>query len=131
MNELEDDTLVKRRRLLSEIYQICNVAIYEPARPEEALQDPKWRNAMEEEMSMIRKNKTSILIDKLQCGKIIGVKWVFRMKLNTYGSINKYKARLVIKGYAQIFGVDYSDTFAPVARLETIRLLLAVAVQKG
>ncbi|KAL0408197.1 UNVERIFIED_CONTAM: Copia protein [Sesamum radiatum] len=62
--------------------------------------------------------------------KLIGVKWVFRAKLNADGSINKYKPRLVVKGYAQIFGVDCSDTFAPVARLDAIRLL-AIAAQKS
>ena len=61
--------------------------------------------------------------------KVIGVKWVYRTKLNADGSINKNKARLVVKCYNQIFGVDYSDTFAPVARLETIKLLLVVVAQ--
>jgi len=59
--------------------------------------------------------------------KPIGVKWVYRTKLNVDGTINKHKARLVVKGYAQIFGVDFSETFAPIARLDTIRKLLAVA----
>jgi len=78
-----------------------------------------------------KKNKTWELVDKPENRKVIGVKWVFKIKLNADSSINKYKARLVVKGYAQIFGVDYSDTFAPVFRLDTIRLVLTIAAQKG
>ncbi|PKI44501.1 hypothetical protein CRG98_035088 [Punica granatum] len=80
---------------------------------------------MKEELSMIEKNQTWELVDRPQDRKVIGVKWVYRTKLNSDGSVNKYKARLVVKGYAQVWGVDYSETFAPVARLDTIRLLIA------
>lgn len=130
-NESVDDPPVRGTRSLSDIYQRCNVALCEPADHEEALKDPKWKKAMEEEMSMIHKNKTWELVNKPEGRKIIGVKWVYRTKLNADNSINKHKARLVVKGYAQIFGVDYSETFAPVARLDTIRLLLALSAQKG
>jgi len=67
---------------------------------------------MKEEIFMTKKNRTWDLVDRLQDRKVIGVKWVYRTKLNFDGSINKHKARLVVKGYAQIFGVDYSNTFA-------------------
>ena len=80
---------------------------------------------------MIEKNDTWELVNRSQHKKPIGVKWIYRTKLNADGSINKYKARLVMKRYAQVFGVDFSETFAPVARLDTIRLLLALSAQKG
>ena len=71
------------------------------------------------------------LVNRPEDRKIIGVKWVFGTKLNADGSINKHKARLAVKGYSQIFRIDYSDAFAPVVRLDTIRLVLEIAAQKG
>jgi hypothetical protein len=86
---------------------------------------------MQEEISMIEKNCTWELVDKPSNKNIIYVKWVFRTKLNTNSTINKYKATLVVKGYAQIYGIDYSDTFALVAKMDTIRLLFVVGAHKN
>ena len=80
---------------------------------------------------MIEKNNTWELVDRPTHKKTIGVKWVYRTKLNPDGSVNKHKARLVVKGYAQMFDVDFSETFTPIARLDTIRMLLALAAEKG
>lgn len=124
-----DHVPVRGTRSLSDIYGRCNVAVCEPANYEEARKNQKWVAAMKEELSMIEKNETWIMVKRPKRRKVIGVKWVFRTKLNADGSINKHKARLVVKGYSQVFGVDYSDTFAPVARLDTIRLLLAISAQ--
>ena len=86
---------------------------------------------MQEELSMIEKNNTWELINRPTHKKAIGVKWVYRTKLNSNGSVNKHKVRLVVKGYAQMFGMNFSETFALVARLDTIRMLLALPTQKG
>jgi hypothetical protein len=126
-----DDESVTKIRLLSDIYQSCNVALIEPAGYEEAAADQHWMAAMKEELMMIEKNQTWLLVNRPAHKKAIGVKWVYRTKFNADGSINKHKARLVVKGYAQMFGVDFSETFAPVARLDTIRMLLALAAQNG
>lgn len=97
-NEDVDDEPVRGTRSLSDIYQRCNVAVMEPEGYEEAVADQKWINAMKEELKMIEKNQTWELVDRPQNKKAIGVKWVYRTKLNPDGSINKYKARLVVWG---------------------------------
>ena len=123
-----DDRPIRGTRPLSYVYQRCNIDVCEPTNYEEAKTDQNWVTTNNEELFMIEKNKTWELVDQPQNKKVIGVKWVYKTKLNVDGSITKYKARLVVKGFVQVPGVDYSDTFAPVTRLDIIRLLLAVAV---
>lgn len=129
-DETVDDLPIRGTRLLSDVYQRCNLSMVEPGYYNEAATDPNWIEAMQEELKMIEKNQTWDLVNRPQHKKVIGVKWVYKTKLNADGSINKHKARLVVKGYAQVYGVDFSDTFAPVARLDTIRLILEIAAQK-
>ena len=123
------DSPILKTKSLSEIYERCNYAVLEPSSYEEASQYEEWRIAMKEEIAMIEKNRTWSLVDRPESRNVIGVKWVFRTKINPDGSIHKHKERLVVKGYSQQAGVDYGDTFAPVARHETIRLILALAAQ--
>ncbi len=84
---------------------------------------------MNEEIKMIKKNDTWKLVQKPQDKEVIGLKWVYKTKFNEDGSIQKHKARLVAKGYSQQPGIDFNETYAPVVRMETIRLVLALAAQ--
>eukprot|EP00249_Psilotum_nudum_P025288 c29618_g1_i1 orf=159-386(-) len=73
------------------------------------------------------KNHTSDLVDRLERCKVINTKWVYKVKYKFDGSLDKYKARLMAKGFAQVEGFDYQDTFTPMARLTTICIVLALA----
>ena len=103
----------------------------EPWNYNEAKESKEWRDACEEEISSIEKNKTWNLVELPIGVKPIGLKWVFKIKRNSDGSINKFKARLVAKGYVQRHGVDFDEVFAPVARIETIRFIIALAASNG
>ena len=103
----------------------------EPWDFEEAKTMTVWVKACEDEMASIEKNHTWHLVDLPAGVKAIGLKWVFKVKRNPDGSVNKYKARLVAKGYVQRHGIDYDEVFAPVARIETIRLIIALAASHG
>lgn len=99
----------------------------DPITYDEASKDEKWKIAMDEEIKSIERNNTWELSDLPRGQKCIGVKWVYKTKLNKDGGVDKFKARLVAKGYKQEFGVDYTEVFAPVARLDTIRLVISMA----
>jgi hypothetical protein len=86
---------------------------------------------MKEEMDSIEENQTWKLVDLPDGQKPIGVKWIYKLKKNAHGLIVKPKARLVAKGYVQKEGIDFEEVFAPVTRLDSVRLLLALATQEG
>jgi hypothetical protein len=105
--------------------QLSSVSI--PKNLQEALNNPRWKAAMVEEMEALQKNSTWKLVELPKDKKTVGCKWVFTVKHKADGSIERFKARLVAKGYTQTYGIDYQETFAPVAKINTIRVLLSLA----
>jgi hypothetical protein len=98
----------------------------EPLRVEEAVNDVDWVMAMQEELNNLTRNEVLSLVEHPK-QNVIGTKWVFHNKKDENGVVTKNKARLVAKGYTQVEGLDFGGTYAPVARLEAIRILLAFA----
>ncbi|KAA0055577.1 Cysteine-rich RLK (RECEPTOR-like protein kinase) 8 [Cucumis melo var. makuwa] len=94
-----------------------------------ALECPEWKNAVMEEMKAFEKNNTWEICALPKGHKLVGCKWVLTLKYKADGTLDRHKARLVAKGFTQTYGVDYSETFSPVAKLNTVRVL-SVAVNK-
>ncbi|KAJ9545484.1 hypothetical protein OSB04_025191 [Centaurea solstitialis] len=103
----------------------------EPKNVSQALDDSDWLLAMQEELLQFKRNKVYRLVPRPQDKSIIKTKWIFRNKKDESGVIVRNKARLVAKGYSQQEGIDYDETFAPVARIEAIRIFLAYAAHKN
>ncbi|XP_071678597.1 uncharacterized protein [Lolium perenne] len=101
---------------------------YEPRDYKEALRTSHWRDAMETEFSALQANQTWHLVPPVPGVNLIDSRWVFKVKLRADGSIERYKAHLVAKGYKQRYGLDYDETFSPVVKPATIRLLLSMAL---
>ena len=110
-----------------EINLLCLYADHEPLTFQEALNEDYWRRAMEEKIHAIEKNDAWELTTLPPGQKAIGVKWAYKIKHTIDEEIERYKARLVAKGYKQQYGVDYEEVFAPVARLDTVRMLISLA----
>ena len=120
-----------RRASQNECYFSGFLSEIEPKKVEEALEDPDWVIAMQEELNQFERQKVWKLVPKPKNKSIIGTKWVFRNKLDGDGIVTRNKARLVAKGYSQEEGIDYDETYAPVARLEAIRMFLAFAAHSN
>jgi hypothetical protein len=97
---------------------------------EDALRDSDWVMAMQEELNNFTSNEVWHLVPRPN-QNVVGTKWVFRNKQDEHGVVTRNKARLVAKGYSQVEGLNFDETYAPVARLESIRILLAYATYHG
>ena len=102
----------------------------EPTDYEEAMMSPdsaKWLEAMKSEMRSMYKNKVCTLIDLPKDRRAIEIKWIFKRKMNTDSSVTIYKARIVAKGFRQVQGLDYDESFSRVSILKSVRIMLAIA----
>jgi hypothetical protein len=129
LNQIYDET--SETELVDSDVEALLVESGEPTGYAEAAGYQEWREAMDKEMQSIEKNSTWELVKLPEGKKPIGLKWVYKLKRNSDGEVVKYKARLVAKGYVQKEGVDFEEVFAPVARLDTVRLLMAYAANNG
>ncbi|GJV75317.1 putative ribonuclease H-like domain-containing protein [Tanacetum coccineum] len=127
--------IYKQNRTNHKDQQTCLFACFlsqeEPKKVSQALADESWVEAMQEELLQFKLQDVWVLCDLPDGKRVIGTKWVFRNKRDERGTIIKNKARLVAQGYRQEEGVDYDELFAPVARIEAIRLFLAFASFMG
>jgi len=122
---------VRTRSQLNLFTHVAFTSSLEPKNIKDALLDDSWINAMHEELNQFVRNNVWDLVPRPIDQSIIGTKWIFRNKLDENGNVIRNKARLVAQGYSQEEGIDYDETYAPVARLESIRLLLAFACYMG
>ena len=113
------DGVKTRRSLQCNETNLAMISQIEPRTIDDAIVDKSWVEAMEEELLQFEKNEVWNLVPKPRYHSIIGTRWVFRNKLDEEGKVIRNKARLVAQGYNQQEGIDYDETFAPVARLES------------
>ncbi|KAK9053993.1 hypothetical protein SSX86_025068 [Deinandra increscens subsp. villosa] len=108
-------------------YHVSCTPSSEPTSFQQAQQFPVWRDAMNTEITALHSNQTWVLVPAPPKANIVGCKWVYRIKRHPDGTLSRYKARLVAKGFHQTEGLDYNETFSPVIKPTTIRLVLSVA----
>ena len=105
-----------------------NMSIAEPKSDKTAMKIPCWLEVMEDEIKALKNNDTWSLVTRPKGINVVGSNWIFKTKLHEYGTVDRFKARLVAQGYSQVHGLDYEETFSPVVKPTTIRLILALAV---
>ncbi|OAE34576.1 hypothetical protein AXG93_1487s1220 [Marchantia polymorpha subsp. ruderalis] len=108
-------------------YMVQVLQDFEPSTIDEALGQPEWVHAMGEELGALTAQQTWELVDLPEEKNAIGCKWVYKIKQNADETIARYKTRLIVKGFAQQYGLDYDETFSPVAKMATICTLVVMA----
>lgn len=140
--ESDTDSEPRHFRSLRDIYdntdeieiedeELLLMGVDEPGNYRQAARDVNWRKAMNQEMESVEENKTWILTEQPPGRKAIDLKWIYKLKRDATGEVVKHKARIVAKGYVQRHGVDFEEIFAPVTRIETVRMLLALAAKNN
>lgn len=113
------------------VYHALHSHATAPSTFRDAMLHPEWKQAMQDEYHALLRNNTWSLVPIPANTPIVGCKWVYKLKTHPNDTIARYKARLVAKGYSQTAGLDYSETFSPIVKPATIRLVLTIALTKG
>ena len=103
----------------------------DPKTTKTALRHPGWKKAMEDELQALKDQNIYQLVPLTPNMRVLGTKWIWKIKLNSDGSFDRLKARYVAKGFNQIAGLDFQETFSPVIKYSTVRLLLSIATMNG
>jgi histone deacetylase 1/2 len=120
---------ISKRRAYSASVQFVASSQVEPNSFKAASTIPEWQSAIREELDALHAQGTWDLVPLPPAKNLVGCKWVYKIKKNADGSIARHKARLVAKGFSQEEGIDYNETFSPVVKPTTVRLVLALAAQ--
>ncbi|PRQ54238.1 putative RNA-directed DNA polymerase [Rosa chinensis] len=124
--------IVKKKAFLSVLSSICSDStLSEPYSHKTALKVPAWKSAMQEEYDALINQNTWTLVPLPPDKNLVSCKWIFKIKKNADGSIARHKARLVARGFSQEYGIDYDETYSPVVRHTTVRMILSIAASYG
>jgi hypothetical protein len=118
-------------RFCNYISMVSNIREFEPSTFEEAAGRQVWRDAMMEEYNSIMKNDVWEIVPRHEGKSVVTSRWLYKLKYVVEGSIEKYKARFVARGFSQVEGVDYDETIASVARYTSIRSVISLVVEMG